>query len=85
MIVPFGDDESSVKIAVGELVPMPSRPSALSQKRPLEVASAEAPLPKRMEPLLMFDQPVPPLPALSAEASVRTPALLNDEVPVVPK
>ena len=30
MIVPFGEDESSVRIAVGEVVPIPSRPLTLS-------------------------------------------------------
>src|SRR5260221_9257318 len=51
--------------------PTASRPLVLSQNRLLEVASAELPLPKRIEPALKAVEPVPPLATPSAEESVR--------------
>ena len=52
----------------GEDVPMPSRLFVLSQKSCEDVAIADEPLPKRMEPALREAQPVPPLATVSADA-----------------
>ena len=48
------------------------------------VESCPVPLPRRMEFDCIFVQPVPPFGTVSAEARVRTPALLNDDVAVPP-
>src|SRR5665213_1529501 len=60
---------------------MPSQPWVLSQKRFEEVASADEPLPKRIEPLLMLAHPVPPEEIGSAVVSASEPAL---NVPIEP-
>jgi hypothetical protein len=72
-------------VVAGVVEPIPSRPLVLSQNSELEVASADAPLPKRSEPLLMLAQPVPPLATPSARASVSDPSAPKVLVAVAPK
>src|SRR3989344_491299 len=59
--------EAMVSVEKGVEVPRPRRDAPLSQKRELLVASADEPLPKRIEPELMLAQPLPPLATVSAD------------------
>jgi hypothetical protein len=63
----------------------PSLLLVLSQKRFVDVESADAPLPNGMNPALMFAQPVPPLATDRGDARVSAPAVENDDVAVPPK